>query len=494
MIIDLVKDCPLYRIFKNFAKPLFEIFLGKCVTIGQFDKLLTIMAILLKKLKKRLYSNTWQTASAVILVVFASIGLSIWLFWRSLYLPELQNHAGYLASEIELIHNARQTFDDNPAVQAWVIEHTHLKLIDDPTDFPVVSKKAVVDNITDILAKEVGDKLGREVQVYFKFKPVPKLWVHDSAMPDLWLQEPVINYSRYSGSLLLLFMLGLPILTIITIFWLARTLNRPLKQLEQVASTYIQTGSANHLPTNVGSNEIRKVNTAFNRLFATLAQSQKERTIMLAGISHDLRTPLTRMRLTAEMLGDEFFKEGLIYDIEDMDAILGQFISFMKDGSDELPRPTNLDTICKEIMVQFDGTPFIYEGVATPVLVRPLSVKRLLVNLVNNAIRYAKPPIHLIVQILPANDDEPNDTLLLCVKDNGDGVDEDELERIMQPFERGETARTNNGSGLGLAIVERIAGLHNGKVEIINHPDGGLQVCVYMPLIKASIPTEPSAQ
>lgn len=311
----------------------------------------------LKKLKKRLYSNTWQTALAVILVVFASVSLSIWMFWRSLYLPELQNHAGYLASEIELIHNARQKFANDPQMQAWVIEYTHLKIIDNPAEFPVVSKKAIVDSITNTLAEEVGEQLGREVQVYFKFKPVPKLWVKDPAMGDIWLQEPVINYSRYSGSLLLLFMLGLPILTIITIFWLARTLNRPLKQLEQVASNYIQTGTANHLPTNIGSIEIRKVNTAFNRLFATLAQSQKERTIMLAGISHDLRTPLTRMRLTAEMLGDEFFKEGLIYDIEDMDAILAQFISFMKDGSDESPRPTNLDVICKEIMVQFDGTP-----------------------------------------------------------------------------------------------------------------------------------------
>lgn len=437
----------------------------------------------IKKFKKRLYSNTWQTATAVILVVFVSVSLSIWLFWRSLYLPELQNHANYLASEITLIDNARQKFSDDPTMQAWVVEHTHLKIIDNPQEFPVVSQKFAVDNITNILAKEVSGQLGREVQLYFKFKPVPKLWVHDPAMPDIWLQEPVINYSRYSGALLILFTLGLPILTVITIVWLARTLNRPLKHLEQVASDYIQTGTASPLPTNVGSNEIRKVNTAFNRLFATLAQSQKERTIMLAGISHDLRTPLTRMRLTAEMLGDEFFKEGLIYDIEDMDAILEQFISFMKDGSDEAVRPTKLDSICHEIMVQFAGTEFIYKNnVSMPVLVRPLSIKRLLINLINNAIRYGKQPIHLVINTLPANEHTLYPTLLLCVKDEGDGIAEDQLERIMQPFERGETARTTQGSGLGLAIVERISALHHGKVEAINHPDGGLQVCVYIPL------------
>lgn len=443
----------------------------------------------LKKLKIQLNSNTWHTAMTVIFIVFVSVALSIWLFWRSLYLPELQNHANYLASEIALIHDARQKFADDPSMQAWVVEHTHLKIIDESKQFPVVAKKAVVDNFTDILAQEVSEILGRPVQVYFKFKPVPKLWVQDSKMPDIWLQEPVTSYSRYSPTILILFSLGLPILTLITIFWLARALNRPIKQLEKTASDYIHQGSATLLP-QTGSNEIQKVNTAFNRLFATLNQAQKERTIMLAGISHDLRTPLTRMRLTAEMLGDEFFKEGLIYDIEDMDAILEQFISFMKDGSDESPRPTNLDTICKEIMVQFAEVEFIYEGIATPVLVRPLSVKRLLINLVNNAIRYAKPPIHLIVQILPADDRTPNDTLLLCVKDNGDGVDENELERIMQPFERGETARTTNGSGLGLAIVGRIAGLHNGTVEVINHPEGGLQVCVRIPLTHIANETE----
>ena len=216
---------------------------------------------------------------------------------------------------------------------------------------------------------------------------------------------------------------------------------------------------------------------------------------MLAGISHDLRTPLTRMRLTAEMLPDEFFREGLVYDIEDMDAILEQFISFMKDGSDEPVRLTNLDTIFKEIMVQFTDTRFIYESdVSHDVPVRPLSIKRLIINLVNNAIRYGCEPIHIGASILPPATDEDAGLeltdphakfpkLIIHVKDEGEGVADDQLERIMQPFERGETARTTQGSGLGLAIVNRIARLHQGEVEAMNHPEGGLYVCVKIPLI-----------
>ncbi len=435
-----------------------------------------------------LYSNTWRTALMVIFIVFSSVLLSIWLFWRSLYLPELKNHAGYLANELQLIHSAKKDWADTPKMLTWLTTHSHLKVIDNPSDFPVVSDKILVDSLTDILAKELSQELGRPVRVYFKFKPEPMLWIQDSQHPNTWIQEPVAHYSQYSTGVLILFVIGLPFLTLLTIFILVRALNRPLKRLERAASNYIELGHATTLPTHKGPREIRKVNTAFNRLFSTLNQTQKERTIMLAGISHDLRTPLTRMRLTAEMLPDEFFKEGLIYDIEDMDAILEQFISFMKDGSDEAVRLTSLDTICREIMVQFSGVQFIHQGnVAHDVPIRPLSIKRLIVNLVNNAIRYGKEPIYLITDILYPEENTnittlAQPTLLICVKDNGEGVAEDQLERIMQPFERGETARTTQGSGLGLAIFSRIAHLHQGWVEAINHPEGGLQVCIYIPL------------
>lgn len=433
------------------------------------------------KLWYHLNSNTPQTATMVLFMVFVSVGLSIWLFWRSLYVPELKNHANYLANQIMMIHNSRQDFANQPDKQAWVLQHAHLSLIKDPDEFPVVSDKIFAQLFTDILSKETSRQLGRPIQIYFKFKPTPKLWIYDAAHPDIWLQEPITHYSRYSTTPLGLFVFGLPLLTLAIIIWLVRALNRPLKRLERAASHYIQFEEATILPTQSGSNEIRQVNTAFNRLFYTLNQSQKERTIMLAGISHDLRTPLTRMRLTAEMLPDEFFKEGLIYDIEDMDAILEQFISFMKDGSDEPVRPTNLESICKEIIIQFAEVNFIFQNTLTQAVpVRPLSIKRLLINLINNAIRYGRQPIHLVLS-MTSTIHHPT-VLLLCVKDEGDGVDDSQLERIMQPFERGETARTTQGSGLGLAIVARIAKLHQGWVEAINHPEGGLQVCVYIPL------------
>ena len=152
-------------------------------------------------------------------------------------------------------------------------------------------------------------------------------------------------------------------------------------------------------------------------------------------------------------------------------------------------------------MVQFAPMEFIYQSECHKVVpVRPLSIKRLIINLVNNANRYGKRPIYLSATVVPtfietiededsdvvsesAVNQEAQEQLMICVRDCGDGVAEDQLERIMQPFERGETARTTQGSGLGLAIVDRIARLHHGTVEAINHPEGGLQVCVRIPLL-----------
>ena len=466
----------------------------------------------------RPYSNTWQTTFWVMLIVMLSVCLSLWFVWRSLYLPELRNHARYLSKELQLLTQVPEVWKDEPKVQQWIYDNSHIVVVTDSSQFPLVEEKTFAGLFTDVLAEEISQQLGHNVVVYFKFKPTPQLWIHDEHYPDIWAREPVTYYAQYSPSSLLFFLLGIPILSLLTILLLVRQLNRPLRKLQRAANNYIQMGHVTSLPTRTGSLEIRQVNTAFNRLFTTLSQAQKERTIMLAGISHDLRTPLTRMRLTAEMLPDEFFREGLIYDIEDMDAILEQFISFMKDGSDEPVRLTDLNAIFKEVIVQFAPLPFIYEPEPMEMVpVRPLSIKRLIINLVNNANRYGKPPIYLSATITPtfsndigvANSDENADTndiisdtspapasektLIICVRDCGAGVADESLQRIMQPFERGESARTTQGSGLGLAIVSRIANLHHGSVEATNHPEGGLQVCVKIPLLAKAVISKPTA-
>ncbi len=456
------------------------------------------------------YSNTWQTTIMVVFVVFVSIGLTIWLFWRSLYLPELKSHARYLATELavldEISTNSYSTSEERHRLR----DKMHTQFIADKDKFPEVRDKIIAGFFTDIIENEIQQYLHREVIVYFDFKPSSQLWIQDSKHKNYWILEPVAYYSQYNPVLFVSLLLGFPLFSIISIILLTRQLNRPLRRLQKTANDYNQYGQATILPTHQGTIEIREVNTAFNRLFTTLSQAQKERTIMLAGISHDLRTPLTRMRLTAEMLPDEFLREGLIYDIEDMNAILEQFISFMRDGSDEPVDLTDLDAIIHEIIVQFSPLEIHYDDEQNLPLIplRSLSIKRLIINLINNAERYGKPPIYIFTKIVPivyenyqqkSNKnftlDENNpaqkeqditqatEELIISIQDCGEGIKESDLERIIQPFERGETARTSQGSGLGLAIVNRIAQLHHGYIEIITTPHGGgLQVNTHIPL------------
>ena len=258
---------------------------------------------------------------------------------------------------------------------------------------------------------------------------------------------------------------------------MVRQLNRPLRRLQNAANSYSKTGTAPYLETNHGPQEIREVNQAFNHMIYTLDLTERDRRIMLAGISHDLRTPLTRIRLSAEMMpDDDFLKEGLIYDVEDMDAILNQFISYMRDGSDEEIQDTDLNMLLQELVVQFKPLDIRFEPAELPIIqARSLSLKRLIGNLINNSKRYGAEPIELSATV-------ENEHILISVADHGEGIPDDQIEELMQPFVRGNEARTVQGSGLGLAIVKRIVDIHQGQLSIHNREQGGLEAIISLPL------------
>ena len=299
----------------------------------------------------------------------------------------------------------------------------------------------------------------------------------NTLLGDQWLKEPLPTYANYSPELLIGWFFGIPLLTMVIVLTLVRQLNRPLKRLQLAANSYSKYGKAPYLEINHGPLEIRQVNQSFNHMISTLQQIEQDRRLMMAGISHDLRTPLTRIRLSAEMMpDDEFLKEGLIYDVDDMDAILDQFISYMRDGSDEKLHETDINAVLQEVVVQFKPLDVRFEPKPLPIIqARTMSLKRVIGNLVNNAKRYGAEPIDLSAQV-------ENQELMIRIADHGEGIPESQVEALMQPFVRGETARTIQGSGLGLAIVKRIVDIHEGHIDIRNHENGGLEVKIYLPI------------
>jgi two-component system osmolarity sensor histidine kinase EnvZ len=226
-----------------------------------------------------------------------------------------------------------------------------------------------------------------------------------------------------------------------------------------------------------------EVYRAFNQMAEDVEQAGRERELMLAGVSHDLRTPLTRLRLSLELMGDHNdLTDAMVRDIEDMDAILDQFLAFIRDGRDESVEEVDLIDLVREVAAPYNQNEEKVRLRLEPIQAFPLrrvSMKRLLNNLIGNALHHAGSGVEVAAYV---SGDTSAPYVVLSVMDRGAGIDPSELEAIFNPFTRGDRARGGKGTGLGLAIVKRIASMHGGNVELRNRPGGGLEARVRLPL------------
>lgn len=435
----------------------------------------TLWQGLIYQLKPR--SSLMRTTLVISIVVVVSQVLSIAFFWQNLYLPEIKQHAHTSALRLSLLRSAEM--DGSPSseiIDAALLDFGNMNVVRDPSRFPAPVQKWFAELFTDRFQKQLESELLQEAQVYFEFKPVPTLWIKAPTERPIWVYEELRFNQQYSPAIIIGWVLGVPLLSLVAIVVLARQLNRPLRRLQLAAMRVGRGLHSTQLHEDSGPTEIRAVNRAFNQMTRQIRQAERERTVMLAGISHDLRTPLTRMRLTAEMLADRELAEGMILDIEDMDAILDQFIAFMRDGSEEAMEQTDLNQLIEEVAHQAQGQLDIRLDLAVlpPVMLRRLSFKRVLANLLQNVLRYGRGPVEMTTT-------KDGQSVLFRCRDHGDGIDPARADELLQPFERGEQARSTQGSGLGLAIVARIVRQHRGQLTLRNHPEGGLEVGIRLP-------------
>jgi two-component system osmolarity sensor histidine kinase EnvZ len=254
--------------------------------------------------------------------------------------------------------------------------------------------------------------------------------------------------------------------------WLiASNLARPLAALRRAAGRLGRGQPHQPLPEE-GALELRTVAAAFNRMAADLQGMERERAMVLAGISHDLRTPLSRLRLALEMSGAERgAADAMIADIDEIDAVIGQFLDFAR-GADEQKSENDLDAVAAEVAEHYrriNRDVSVSAGELKPFRFARLAVRRAITNLVDNALRYAGEPIEVKVK-------EKDHFAVVDVLDRGPGIPESETERLKRPFTRLDAARSGpGGAGLGLAIVERIAQAHRGGLELLPREGGGLR-------------------
>lgn len=296
-----------------------------------------------------------------------------------------------------------------------------------------------------------------------------------------WLNLPSVFPTRTFTGAWLAATLASMLLALLGAWWLQRHIHRPLAQVVGAARQLAQ-GQAPAVLPEAGPEEIATVARSFNHMAQSLAAADHERALMLAGVSHDLRTPLTKLRLGVEIAGaqiDAPLAASMARSIDEMDGIVGQFLQFARSGEAEVPAPASLNELAQavaEAQADHGRTVRLELGALPEVPVRPQALRRALDNLVENTWRHGQPPV-----VLRTGADA--NSVWLEVQDQGPGIGANDIDRMRQPFARGGgVARTGPpGAGLGLAIVERVARSHGGRLELHSAPGAGLRARLALP-------------
>lgn len=299
-----------------------------------------------------------------------------------------------------------------------------------------------------------------------------RLWVQALPPTQGWIGIPVLGGPEplRRGLVVSLVVIGLLILAAAALF--ARSLAGPLRRLADAAPGIVA-GEPPPPAPRLASAEIRELQTALADAAERTRAAARDRELMLAGLSHDMRTPLARIRyalaLEEQVAADA--RAGIERDIDELDGIVGQFIDYVRDGRDEPEDDIDLCALLKDAAADAarHGREWALSLPATPARLRgrPLALRRAVVNLLDNAARHGAAPFTLELDAVGAG-------WRVRVGDRGPGVPEDALADLGRPFHRVDRARGSPGSGLGLASVARIATVHGGGLRLSNRPGGGL--------------------
>ncbi len=425
------------------------------------------------------------------------------LFWRTFFLLSLLlvgTAVGWyqlfrtLEYEPRVIDNARQV--------AALVNLSRAALVHSDA----IARVSLIKTLADeekvrILPREPGDKfelfahteleqrmsdeliarLGPDTVVASRVNNEPGLWVGFGIEGDsYWL---LMDRSRIGallgGSAWLLWLATLGGVSLIGAALLARLINRPLRQLS-IAAARVRDGDylQSRLDESALSSEVRAVNIGFNRMADQLSKIEQNRAEMLAGISHDLRTPLARLRLETEMsVPDPEAREHMVADISQVDSIINKFLDYAR------PDHVNLQVLPLFKLIEASVMPFtaredMQVRIDVPsdlhVMADEIELSRVLSNLLENARRYGKSPDTGVTRVHIAAISREH-WVTLRVRDYGPGVRPEQLTELTRPFFRGDTARTSaTGAGLGLSIVAKMVGSMGGSLTLSNSSTGGL--------------------
>lgn len=423
----------------------------------------------------------------ICVVALVLLSNSVWFFLAYHYAakPRAQETAALAASMVNLVRASlyaaapeKRTFLlAELSRREGIFLHPCNEQNDDAQDLP--------NNLfTDLVKAETRALLGNNTRFASSVDGFEGFWVSFKFSPDdedeYWLEFPRERAPLTITMHWLIWGASATLITLLATWFMARQISWPLKNLAQNARALGKGEQFLQINTHQGSKEIQALARDFERMKEDLSAHEKERALVLAGISHDLRTPLTRLRLEAELSVDNpQSRDNIVLDIEQMEAIIAQFMDYAKsDVAEELVFTQAfelfhaLGTRQQELHVDFS---FAIDENLPLMPLRAKSLCRAVINLIDNAYKYGKPPVIL-------NITQHNQTMHIDVIDHGQGVPKTEFSRIKRAFVRGDSARTNTtGTGLGLAIVERIVRQHSGEIQF-EHLKNAFLVRLMLPI------------
>ena len=328
-----------------------------------------------------------------------------------------------------------------------------------------------------------GHLLGDPSRVRVMQEQDTEIWVRSAHDPQRWivLRAPSHRWQVIDSSLLATGAAGL--IALVFAAWLARLLTRPLERLSAHAGELLA-GNTEVAELRGAPLEVQGLARAISEAGGRLREASRERELMLAGISHDLRTPLARLRIALELgdADDPHRLQAMIADLEQLDDALEQCLAFVRDGRDEALREIDIATLIGQLLaLREQPDHWHYDGpVSLHAALRPTLLRRALANLLDNAESYGAAPFRIALS-------RNAQGICVCVEDQGPGVREDLLPKLGRPFVRGDAARGGAaGSGLGLSIVGRTAELHGGRLDLHNRANGGFVAELQLSAVSAS--------
>jgi two-component system osmolarity sensor histidine kinase EnvZ len=391
--------------------------------------------------------------------------------------PSYQQINSLVATQIEQIFLQGLNSPDNPLHEEFM-QSTGTRFHTTETAMHAGLRDATYYSF---MSDDISKQLGGETDVRTTGGVNYLIWIRPPQDPNIWISIPMQGIDESDFSPLTIYLIVISILSVAGGWLFVRRLNKPLQALQKAAHKVGRGQFSDPLPLE-GSSEMVAVTNAFNKMSQGIHQLESDRVLMTAGISHDLRTPLTRIRLASEMLPDEqdWVKDGIEHDIEDMNAIIDQFIDYARQDQQEASENVDLNNIIKELirgrLLESGHNIELQLATLPSAKLRVIGIKRVLENLIENAFRYGSKNICISTHV-----EHQSKSLICNIRDYGKGIPEADIPMLFAPFAQGDKARGSVGSGLGLAITKRIVESHGGKMLFTNHVSGGLSAGFRVP-------------